>query len=300
MSTERRTVIIPLMGGLGNQLFQFAAGLYLRKKLGVFINFPTTLLHPPKFLRATNTTDRNLMIGELVHSDESQNVSRLKLLVLRILTNSRAKFVVLESDQSFESLDKVSPESRFFIGYFQNLKYVNTVRNDLLARFSASTTFRGLIPTALEPRIAIHMRLGDYSSNQQARSYHGLTDISYFVDGAKILLDKLNCRSILIVSDEPDRARALFEENFKRDDVEITNNTSSNEYEDLRLLSHSAGLVTSNSSFSWWAAWLSSSLGSHVIVPSPWLAELSRAEENLFDSRWTILERRISVTNQWF
>jgi hypothetical protein len=285
------------MGGLGNQIFQLAAGIYLHQKHGREVNYPTTLLHPPKYLRAGSTSIRNLMIGELIRSNERVNLSRLQILFLRLFTNSKNRYVVTEKSNTTESLIMCDPKTRIYIGYFQQLKYVNSVATDLLERFSSSATFKSLIPKSLEPRVAIHIRLGDYSSNQRARSFHGLSDISYFVNGAIILLERLQIKSILIVSDEPKRAKLLFEEFFDQYDVQITCSSGVNEYEDLALLSHSAGLVASNSSFSWWAAWLSSPLGSQVIVPSPWFAELSLAEDNLFDSRWTVIDRQISNGN---
>ena len=295
---KSKPIYIPLLGGLGNQIFQFVAGIYLHQKHGRNIYYTTTFLHPPKFLRASNTSIRNFMISELIKSDERKSLSRLQVLILQMFTSSKNRYVVAEVESNTALLDICHFKTTVFIGYFQQLKYVNTVRDELLERFSSSTTFNSLIPKSLEPRVAIHIRLGDYSSNQHARSFHGLTDISYFVEGAKILLQRLQIRDILIVSDEPERAKALFEHCFDRSDVQISCSSGLNEYEDLALLSHSEGLVTSNSSFSWWAAWLSSPLGSEVIVPSPWFAELSKAEENLFDSRWTVLERRISISDQ--
>lgn len=96
------------------------------------------------------------------------------------------------------------------------------------------------------------------------------------------------------MSDEPERARMLLESHFDLAEIQITCNSGSNEFEDLAMLSHSAGLVASNSSFSWWAAWLSTPLGSQVVVPSPWFAEASQAEKYLFNHRWKVLPRRIS------
>lgn len=298
MTTKNeKAVHIPLMGGLGNQIFQLTAGIYLHHKHGCNVHYPTTLLRPPKFLRASRTSIRNLMIHELIRSNERKKLSKFQLLFWQIFSNSQRNYVVTENENNSELLDSYSTKTRVLIGYFQQLNYVNAVAADLIERFSSSATFKSLIPITLEPRIAIHVRLGDYSSNPQARSFHGLSDISYFVDGAHLLLNKLKVKNILIVSDEPKLAQTLFEQHFDKDDVKITCSPGLNEYEDLALLSHSKGLVASNSSFSWWAAWLSSPLGSQVIVPSPWFAELSNAEKNLFDSRWTVLDRRILTSD---
>lgn len=297
-TNKEKSIQIPLLGGLGNQIFQFSAGIYLQQKYGREVHYPAALLRPPKFLIARKTTIRNLMISELINSDKQKNMSKLQILALQMCTSSKNRYVVTENESNAELLDKWDSKTRVFIGYFQQLKYVDAVRVELLERFGSSATFKTLIPKSLEPRIAIHIRLGDYSSNQHARTFHGLSDISYFVEGAKILLQRLQIRNLLIVSDEPKRALSLFEQYFDQNDIQITCSSGLNEYEDLALLSHSKGLVASNSSFSWWAAWLSSPLGSQVIVPSPWFAELSKAEENLFDSRWTILERRILISDQ--
>lgn len=295
---NRSKINITLMGGLGNQLFQFAAGLYVSRQHGRTVTFSTALLQPPKILKTNKTSIRNLMIQELLELEETQSTSRLRILFLKLLTTSRRKYVAIERDIDTELLDFLDSNSLILIGYFQKLRYVNTVQSELLERFNSSRSFTSLVPKILEQRIAIHVRLGDYSSNEAARSFHGLSDVSYFVEGAKLLINCLNCKRILIVSDEPERARTLLESHFDLAEIQITCNSGSNEFEDLAMLSHSAGLVASNSSFSWWAAWLSTPLGSQVVVPSPWFAEASQAEKYLFNDRWKVLPRRISGKDQ--
>lgn len=146
---NKSKVKIILMGGLGNQIFQFAAGLYVSRQHGRTVTFSTALLRPPKILKTNKTSIRNLMIQELLELEETQSTSRLRILFLKLLTTSRRKYVVIERDIDTELLDFLDSNSLILIGYFQKLRYVNTVRSELLERFNSSRSFASLVPRFL-------------------------------------------------------------------------------------------------------------------------------------------------------
>ena len=291
-----KTVHLPLMGGLGNQLFQLAAGIYVTQQSDRDVKFLSSWLNPPRVYKRGWISPRQLMISDLIDDCEWSGLSRIQAATIRVISKFGKNYWVSELGPSDDTLERITSDTRVLVGYFQKSKYVNCVREPLLKRLEKSLQFRQLIPSKLEPRIAIHMRFGDYLSNPTTRAVHGLSDVSYYVNGVQILLGEIRCNQILLVSDDPKRAYSLFTESFDCRDFEISCAPGSSELEDFALLSHSAGIVISNSSFSWWAAWLgASTFGARVIAPTPWFAEPSAADTNLSDRSWTFIKRELSA-----
>jgi hypothetical protein len=292
---DSRRVHLLLIGGLGNQLFQLAAGLYINDNSKLRIRFSSSWFSSTQRFRRMRMTPRQMLISEILLDEEQSSLSRRKVRLVFFCSRFIRSLVVSESDANDTPLERISSSTKLLSGYFQNYRYVESVQDSLLKRFSESETFKTLIPRQLKPRIAIHIRLGDYVDDASARAFHGLTSIEYYVTAAHQMIQETGLREILIISDDPRKARNMFTAAFEMTDIEISHVENSTEMEDLALLSHSAGIVISNSSFSWWAAWLgSNTLGARVIAPTPWFAQPSAADVNLRVSSWTYLYRPLS------
>jgi hypothetical protein len=286
------------MGGLGNQLFQLVAGLYINENFGLKTRFSSAWFSSPQRFRRMGMTPRRLMINELLREEEQSSVSRNGVRLAFFRSRFIKSLVVVESDSNNAPLERVSASTKLLSGYFQNFSYVESVQDSLLKRFRESEAFKTLIPQELEPRVAIHIRLGDYVDNASAKAFHGLTTIEYYVTAAHQMIQETGLREILIVSDDPRNATKAFRSAFNKTDIEISYVENTTEMEDLALLSHSAGIVISNSSFSWWAAWLGSkTLGAKVIAPTPWFAQPSGADVNLRVNSWTYLHRELTTSD---
>jgi len=280
------------MGGLGNQLFQLAAGLYVSQKLEKEVRILSTWLNPTSLVLRAKVQPRKLMIEDLIHEHEWSRISRSQTALTRIAARFSPELWVAESGPSDASIERITPRTRFLVGYFQRAHYANSVRNLLLERFNSSPKFSQIIPKLLRPRIAIHMRFGDYFTDPVTRRFHGLNRASYYVDSARILLQRIDCDQIILISDDPDRALSSFTEAFGKTELHIETSNGKSEFEDLALLASSAGIVISNSSFSWWAAWIgSTSLNASVIIPIPWFATASAIDKNLALPSWTYMRR---------
>ena len=281
------------MGGLGNQLFQLAAGIYLSEECGRNVKFSADWFDASR-QRLLEGVPRDLMIAELINPNEWSELAPESLRRHYELSRSLQNYWVTETDPSDNTLERVTPNTEFLVGYFQKIRYVDAVKNHLLERIQRSPSFQSLIPRQLESRVAVHMRFGDYAENPVTRQFHGLTDTSYFIDAAKILMTEIDSDELVIVSDEPQRARKEFN-NQTVTNVKIYSQGTS-ELEDLAILSNSAGIVMANSSFSWWAAWISNAVMSpQVIMPTPWFSQKSIAESNLQSNSWKLLPRKLVI-----
>jgi hypothetical protein len=146
------------------------------------------------------------------------------------------------------------PHSKILLlhGYFQSEKYFVDYKDELKAEF---TLRNPKYPKKLDDDyIGIHVRRGDYLNHP---TIHPTCSMDYYEEALSLLPD----RPVKIFSDDHEWCA----ENFKGSRFEISQR---NFIEDFELLSKCNYQIIANSSFSWWAAWLSDS--KKVIAPSEW------------------------------
>jgi hypothetical protein len=279
---------IPLMGGLGNQLFQFSIGLYLNKVW----NFKP--LFSLAGLQVKTNTTRNYMLHDLLDEGSLSSLKRLHFALIRLIAVFVPSVFVIENGPSDTPVTRITPNTKLLVGYFQRHTYVDLVKTELLSALSSSSIFSKVIPSESKDEIAVHIRYGDYLQDPATKQAHGLSSMSYYVQAINVLRSKSSYKRIVIYSDEPEKALTDFVSEFGENDLDVLAFSGSNEYEDLRGIAASAGIVISNSSFSWWAAWIGqNTIGSSVIAPKPWFSTPSDADTNLICEGWMVLERSI-------
>ncbi len=288
MAAKKHAIIVPLMGGLGNQLFQYAAGIHVRK----FTN-KQACFSPSGLLNAKNTP-RLYMLGDLLEKSDINNRGRFTLAVFKLASLVVPSIWVSEQDLNDFPLERVSKTTRILLGYFQRMKYVDSVGTELIEAMKRSSQFGRLVTTFTTNDLAVHIRYGDYLTSPATRKFHGLTAISYYVEGVNYLLSIDSFDRIVIYSDDPSKAYSDFTQAFGSREIPVVLSARSGEIEELESMSSSMGLVISNSTFSWWAAWIGTQLHDcKVIAPRPWFATPSAADDNLLSKRWTVLDREL-------
>ena len=281
---------MPLMGGLGNQLFQFSAGLYLRK-----------FMHrSPKFLisslNSNGNTPRAFMLGDLISQESKCEYKRFYIAGVKILSFLVPSLWVSERDFGDFPIARVGRNTKVLLGYFQRSIYVDSVATDILNAMSNSVIFQDILLAPPVNNIAVHIRYGDYLIDPQTKRVHGLSAMSYYVNSVKLLQTTRKFDQIIVYSDNPQRAYSDFSRAFGSSEIPITMIENSSEYEDLAGMASSKGLVISNSSFSWWAAWIGTQLhGCNVVAPRPWFANPTAADDNLLPDEWTVLNRELQA-----
>ena len=287
-STKSR-IQIALMGGLGNQLFQYSFGLYLFKYFGRKISYTDT------GLSVKGNTKRRYMLGDLVAFRSKNRLMRPYIILIRLFSLLFSSLIIFENGPSDEPETRIRKSSKLLFGYFQSRRFVDAVTTELLSELKKSELFAGLIPAVANNEIAVHMRYGDYAKSAITKQTHGLTATSYYVQAVRLLLKSENSyKQIVIYSDEPEHALAEFTKEYGESGISIVASNFSNEYDDLRGMASSSGIVISNSSFSWWAAWIGSNcIGSSIIAPRPWMAKPSAYDQNLISNDWVVLEREL-------
>lgn len=281
-----KSIHIPLFGGLGNQLFQFSMGLYLTKYFDRVACWTDLIFK-------SHWTNK---ISSLVDCNSKTNFTRFDFIMVKFLSLLYPTLIIHENGSSDIPVFRIKKSSRLVVGYFQRYEYVDAVKSELLTALKKSEQFSALVPTASNDEIAVHIRRGDYAQ-ESVKQVLGLTEMSYYAQGVRLLLKSTESyKKIVIYSDESQQALLEFVKEYGKSDIPIVASSFSNEYDDLGAMARSKGIVMSNSTFSWWAAWIGfNTVGSLVVAPRPWLATPSAADKNLVIDKWLVLDRVIKI-----
>ncbi|ECL6105388.1 alpha-1,2-fucosyltransferase, partial [Salmonella enterica] len=132
---------------------------------------------------------------------------------------------------------------------------------------------------------ALHIRRGDYVTNQHAAKYHGVLDISYYNHAMEYVERERGKQNFIIFSDDVRWAQKAFLEN---DNCYVINNS---DYDfsaiDMYLMSLCKNNIIANSTYSWWGAWLNKYEDKLVISPKQWF--LGNNETSLRNASWITL-----------
>ena len=296
---NKKRVIVPILGGIGNQLFQVSAlaGLEIEAELlvdnslfGVQSNkFGSDLsclaisedIKFENFQRLTWLSRK--FAGAILRFSRWENSSGISRTVLNLLVRV-AEFlltfryhgrtrVLITSETGYQRI--VTPtDSRniLLLGYFQSYKFhppVERLRNEfsLSARFVSDGLVQLLNRSDYSRPLVVHVRRGDYALNPQL----GMLSRGYYLKHIERIFESSSCDSIWFFSNDSSNAHEFIPQKLHGVtrfmlDVELS------DLETLELMKHGYAYLIANSTFSWWAAYLSEAKSENIYIPSPWYA----------------------------
>ena len=252
-------ITVYLQGGLGNQIFQYAAALAVRKVRGGTIWFTE---------------------GENTHNTLGHDyVTELFVEGRRYSTVPPAAVARYSQSSAFEPWMPSwfgSAPTIYLEGYFQSLAELVPILPELRASFlpalHKSTSIH--LDSTMSRTAFVHVRRGDYLSKP---TYHWVQPETYYEKGMSLI----QAERWLVFSDDIIWCRQ--QPCFQREGVMLCDEP--NELIALHVMSScGAGAVISNSSFSWWAAMLGGT--DSVVYPDLWCED---QKPNLFPETWTRL-----------
>lgn len=292
---SRLFVGVALMGGLGNQMFQYAAGYALAKRLDATLrldlsHFNNSSLRSYRLeefdIEATYWDSPSLTVALRRHLHLAwQRANRYGLL-------PKPSLHLLQERSFHVAEDFFTISSNCYIhGYWQSPKYFQDVSREIRDAFRFDRFGVPHVVTLPEgiwegPTVSVHFRRGDYLEPQTA-AYHGLCETEYYLRARDLLLRCEPNARFLVFSDDLTAARQVFED-WPR--TFIVSGTS--DMDDMRLMSRCNHHIIANSSFSWWAAWLDDRPDSLVVAPRNWFARpvlLRTHVLDLFPAHWILL-----------
>lgn len=268
-------VITRLMGGLGNQMFQYAAGRALATRLGAPLLIDRTFIDERP--TGMNWTARQVeldVFGLPLPSATTDQVRAFRRM--RRPTWLRRQTWFRERDKRCDAAFFQLSAPVLLDGFWQSEGYFNGIAEELRGNIFQHKGQPSMQNLALRDRIrsttsaSVHVRLGDYLSNPEAASFHGLPDVTYYAESARELHLKHGVQHFFVFSDEPEKARARID--LPGDATYVQHNTGRDAHWDLWLMRQCRHHIIANSSFSWWGAWLNPSPDKVVIAPKTWFA----------------------------
>lgn len=278
-------------GGLGNQLFNLAAALSVATSHGwdvkvdvrqtAHVNLsgshPIEELLPSRYASSAISVLRSSvpsLIGK--RSLRRGVVSRIPLIA-PILKAHSSRGLGYDA-----SLLGVREGTRVY-GYYQTYRYLeqldrNEFRRSLQLRRPTAQFDQLKRQTTVDVPIVVHVRRGDYASN----GTFGLLGHAYYSDAISMLRDKVGERPVWVFSDEPLEASAMIPKADRFIGPEL------GAAETLTLMSQGSGLISANSSLSWWAGCLSDDT-CQIVAPDPWFAGIELDTDALLPPHWTRL-----------
>jgi hypothetical protein len=286
-------VIVRLIGGLGNQIFQYALGrtLAARRESILKLDISSYRSHPLRSYSLHNFRIREIFAtsSEIRRLRGGGWISKRLPRRLQQLNPLRKRSYVLERSFSFDSAVLDLPDDVYLDGYWQSEKYFKGMEDVLRREFTVRhpLTGRNRDTAALIEAcnaVSVHVRRGDYVSDPHLRNLYGFCGTDYYLGAARRIAETIPHPHFFIFSDEPEWA----EGNLRLDHpvTVVSGNDPAHDYEDLRLMSLCRHHVIANSSFSWWGAWLCANQEKTVIAPARWFAGGQHDTRDLFPSSW--------------
>jgi hypothetical protein len=289
-------IIIKLTGGLGNQMFQYAFGRSISYTNGVDLKIDKE--HFNQTSNAVSETVRKYELGVFQIRENFANAKEINeyttrkffpRTILKIKNWNSPKFHVRETSFGFDAKKLNAPQNAYVEGLWQSEKYFKpneeVIRKDFAFKNVPSKGINKLLFQIQNANsVSIHIRRGDYVTNAQANSHHGVCSLNYYNEAISIITDRIKDPQFFIFSDEIQWAKENLDIGFAHQFIE--NHPSVHPSEDLRLMSACKHQIIANSSFSWWGAWLNSNNEKIVIAPAQWFLDKSLDTKDLIPEGW--------------
>jgi hypothetical protein len=165
-------------------------------------------------------------------------------------------------------LDGWWQDERFFSDYAMDVRKAFRFSRDLNCESRALAEH---IHTVVDS-VFVHVRRGDYVSNPATQIFHGVCSLTYYLEGLAMIRQQRPDARFFIFSDDPDWCRDQFGHDSSLIFVDSTNSEGS-AGDHLQLMTLCRHAIISNSSFSWWGAWLIEGEAKQVVAPSRWYAD---------------------------
>lgn len=287
-------IITKLIGGLGNQMFQYVVGRHLGMKNDSVLKLDISGFNDYK-LRTYDLSCFNIQENIATLEDLSRVLLPSDDCVHRIKKYLDARHpgiprirYIKEHSYNFNPEVLTFGDNTYLDGYWQSEKYFSDIKEVVKEEFSLKNKPDPINESYLEEimdceSVSVHVRRGDYVSNPRAAQVHGFLGLEYYQKALSIILKNTDRPHFFVFSDDPGWA----ERNIKTDApiIYIKHNGTKN-YEDLRLMSTCKHHIIANSSFSWWGAWLSPEKEKLVITPRRWFKSDGLNARDLIPESW--------------
>lgn len=280
-----------LRGGLGNQLFGWAAGYALSRRRSSKLELVGTSIDA--LSRGRNVSPRNFELGAFGLSasgcpmrSATKPKSR-KAKTYRIFSTLQKRHIYIEDSVDYDSGFQLLGGNTDLHGYFQSWHYfqefVPEIREFLQSNFRPSQGFQELArELSAKPWVGVHIRLTDFLTAENV----AITGKKYFEAALEEAKRLTNISRVVVFSDDSILARR-----YIRDaDLYLGSEQLARPADSLVLMGQSAYGIYSNSTFSWWSAFLHQSPSVKKVFPSTWAPNRLSTSPGLLLPDWLVFD----------
>lgn len=288
-------IIVPLKGGLGNQMFQYAAGRRLAEKHDTTLKLDLSFYTKHQAADAPALREYELDCFAFTpsiakHTDLARidmPPHNLKRRTIRKLAGPIKLYRESETADFYPAVLK-APNNSYLDGFWQSESYFKDSSATIRKDFAFVPPLTGKNKTIAEQitsvpvAISLHVRRGDYASHAAFTEMHGLTGLEYYKQAIARITKKVKNPHFFVISDEPEWCKKNIKTGFPT--TYIDHNKKG--FEDMRLMSLCDHHIIANSSFSWWGAWLNPKKNKLVYAPTRWFNDPKMSTEKRLPESW--------------
>lgn len=314
-------IYLEMAGRLGNQLFRYAFARRIQEITGeeLYIDFKRVyqkgteeqgwtnslkLFKTAKYFEV-NDKKKDLFfdnatimqkiiyflykVGNQIFKNNKNKLIKYQLKMQPLLNKYNLYFIELGYYKyNFEYLNK--HKVKYICGCFECENYFTDIKDIILKEFEPikekEPKNKKLYEKIKETNsVCISIRRGDFVTNEKNSKLYNICDINYYTKAIQLMREKIDNPVLFVFSDDIKWAK----ENIKFEGIQIFYEDGNDTVDEkLRLMYSCKHFIISNSTFSWWAQFLSRNQDKIVIAPSRWYK--NDVHSDLINKNWIKIE----------
>lgn len=277
-------VITRVIGGFGNQLFQFALGYALSRERGedLYLDISGFRRYPTWPYQLSTISLESIKLLDMELSTPLQRRIRFYFMPISVFKVETVKEPSLEFHPWIAELKG----NVYLDGYWQSERYFKNYHKELAGRIIRPEKIsdggqKKIAKLSEDSTCAVHIRRGDFVSS----NIHQVCTKNYYLRAIRYMGDHVPKIKFLIFTD--DYSWAV--ENFGDLQGVSVQRPSRNPYEDFLMMNACQNSIISNSTFSWWATWLRAREGI-VLSPNKWFNLPEMNMIGIVPDRWVKID----------
>ena len=303
-------ILVRLMGGLGNQMFQYAYAKHISLFNNVPLKLDVSLLGNDDKLkdRVVRNFDLDLFsiqeketfatVKEIEKFNGKESPSFIDRVIFKLKKLYQKENLLLqEGNKQKEHYLNLKTKSLCVVGRWQSESFFSDNVDEIKKLFSfdkfVSNSYSLDVSEKMgsQTTIVIHVRRKDYITHPDYSKTLGGLDQQYYRDAIDFMETKLSMDSskkYFFISDDINWCKENFKD-LKNVFFVEQEKDKLGFFSDLWLLSKGDHSIISNSTFAWWGAWLGEKENSTVVAPLNWTRYKEYSPDNIVPDRWVTL-----------
>jgi len=288
-------ILVRLYGGIGNQLFQYAAARRLAYKHKTDLKLDITAYREYKIRKySLNVFNIKECIASPDEIERFRSVPKIIKIDGRYYMEKKKERVVVEKHFHFDPEILELPDNVYLTGYWQSEKYFKDIEDIIRQEFSIKPPQTEKDKEILKlikatQSVALCVRRGELVTNVAFYEAFGFCKLDYYHRCISYISRIIPSAHFFVFSDDFSWAKKYLPTDFPMTFVDHIE--SSRSHENLRLMSNCRHYIISNTTFGWWGAWLNRDRKKIVCVPKKWFKGFKGNTKDLFPAGWVKIRR---------